>query len=623
MALVFGAPQWLPSAWGQRLTQAMAAVPWPGAVPASATATSPSPATTTVAAAPTSAAAVTAPDAGANTRSATRLLGSNGLPPDHPENRLLAIYALIESGDLGQALARASELTRDYPHFQLAQLVHGDLLKLRYQPSAPVATQGPSVPVTSDAKWSALRAESRRRLDALHHRPLPGTVPHQLVALSGWSKHAIAVDASRSRLYLFENLGASAPGGESSTPNLRLVADYFMSVGKAGIDKRSEGDARTPLGNYYITSVRDRKSLPAFYGAGALPINYPNAFDTHEGRTGSGIWLHGTPPDQFVRAPQASDGCVVLSNPDMQRLLDVVEPRTTPVIIAESLQWVDPKALQADRTAFEAQLQAWQDARTQMDASQFFAAFALSGGKTLWPGKNGHDLLVTPGARLGIRDVSLLQTRHPKATMVATFEETVNGQATGVVRRQYWLQGDPAAPERWRLVQDTVLAGTPSASLKRVAPPATAVAQAPATASYSNGSATAARNAPPGDRAAENGNADDDRADVRDAVQAWARAWSQKNMAGYLRAYDASFDPPDGQSRRSWEQERRDRIVSKTRISVTVSGLKISVRGDRATAQFTQHYRADALNVSGRKTLTLVRRGGEWRITQESVGGRG
>ena len=34
-------------------------------------------------------------------------------------------------------------------------------------------------------------------------------------------------------------------------------------------------------------------------------------------RTGSGIWLHGTPPDQFARAPLATDGCLVLANPDL------------------------------------------------------------------------------------------------------------------------------------------------------------------------------------------------------------------------------------------------------------------------------------------------------------------
>jgi hypothetical protein len=42
--------------------------------------------------------------------------------------------------------------------------------------------------------------------------------------------------------------------------------------------------------------------------------------DARRGKTGSGIWLHGTPPDQFVRAPKATDGCVVLANPDLERM---------------------------------------------------------------------------------------------------------------------------------------------------------------------------------------------------------------------------------------------------------------------------------------------------------------
>jgi cyclophilin family peptidyl-prolyl cis-trans isomerase len=97
------------------------------------------------------------------------------------------------------------------------------------------------------------------------------------------------VDASRSRLYLFEN----TPQG------LRLVADYYASVGKLGIEKSVEGDQRTPLGVYFITSRLDPATLRDFYGAGALPLNYPNPLDQLRGKTGSGIWLHGTPPDQF------------------------------------------------------------------------------------------------------------------------------------------------------------------------------------------------------------------------------------------------------------------------------------------------------------------------------------
>jgi uncharacterized protein YchJ len=105
-------------------------------------------------------------------------------------------------------------------------------------------------------------------------------------------------------------------------------------------------------------------------------------------------------------------------------------------------------------------------------------------------------------------------------------------------------------------------------------------------------------------------------------VQAWAKAWSQKNMAQYLAAYAPSFAPPGGLSRKAWEQERRDRIVSKNKISVHLSKLTVQTNGNTATVGFVQNYKADQLAVSSHKTLKLVRRGDQWLITQESVGGR-
>lgn len=542
--------------------------------------------------------------------SATQLLTTTKLGQDNAETRLVSIYALIEQGDFHTALKRSQALVQDQPNFQLAQLVHGDLLSLRFKPEAQLSD-------TAHSQLLSLRVESRKRLDALRNRPLPGTVPHQFVALAPSSRHAIAIDASHSRLYLFEN---STPAGASShtPPDLHLVADFFISVGKSGIDKRLEGDGRTPLGNYYVTSAKDRKSLPPFYGAGALPINYPNAFDNHKGRTGSGIWLHGTPPDQFVRAPLASDGCVVVSNPDMQTLLSTVAPRTTPVVIAEQLQWVDAKTLSADRNAFETVLTEWQAARSMLSPLELTQTFGQPSPRT--PGNGSAlplDLTVAPHVKLGIANVSLLQSRFPDVSMVATFDETVDGTATAVTRRQYWLK----QTDRWQLLQDTVIAGTPSAQLKRLPPqrevqvavldrpkndatkvvePTTTVAKAPKTK--------------------VDGQTATEQERVRQALQAWAKAWSQKNMTAYLNTYDRSFDPPGGLSRKAWEKDRTDRIVYKSKISVNLSNVRIKIVGDQAQVSFLQRYQADQLNVSGRKSLKLVKRGNDWRITQESIG---
>ena len=92
-------------------------------------------------------------------------------------------------------------------------------------------------------------------------------------------------------------------------------------------------------------------------------------------------------------------------------------------------------------------------------------------------------------------------------------------------------------------------------------------------------------------------------------------------MGAYLGAYDKSFDPPGRQTRAAWEKERESRIVGKSKISVQLSDLNVTVNGDKATARFRQAYSADALNVTSRKTLDLVNHNGRWAIVRESTGG--
>jgi ketosteroid isomerase-like protein len=108
--------------------------------------------------------------------------------------------------------------------------------------------------------------------------------------------------------------------------------------------------------------------------------------------------------------------------------------------------------------------------------------------------------------------------------------------------------------------------------------------------------------------------------DVESAVQAWASAWASKDLNGYLGAYGKEFDPPGKQSRQAWEAERRARIMGKSKISVQLSDLNVAVNGNRAVARFKQAYSADALHVTSRKTLELVKSGDRWIIVRESTG---
>jgi len=351
------------------------------------------------------------------------------------EARLIEIYKLISQGQNREALAKASRLVEDLPNFQLAQLVYGDLLAARTRPVKAFGDVPDEISSIAGTTLSELREESRRRITALRERPLAGTVPSQFLALSQRSRHAIAVDASRSRLYLFEN----TPAG------LNLVADYYISVGKAGTSKTVEGDQRTPLGVYYITSNLDPKSLKDFYGSGALPISYPNILDSKRGKTGSGIWLHGTPPDQFSRPPQATDGCVVLANPDLKHIIRTVEVRSTPVVIASQLKWVPQHSVRAESKPFEDALQAWRNAKTSGNLQHilsFYTPDFTSNGKTLaqWTPTLRTELSASQGRTIQLKDVSYLRWTDAADTMVVTFGEVADGTRTGWTKRQYWMR---------------------------------------------------------------------------------------------------------------------------------------------------------------------------------------
>ena len=224
-----------------------------------------------------------------------------------------------------------------------------------------------------------------------------------------------------------------------------LIADYYTSVGKAGVSKNTQGDQRTPLGVYYITSHLDARSLKEFYGSGALPINYPNMLDAKRGKTGGGIWLHGTPPNQFSRAPLASDGCLVMANPDLHRIIQTVEIGSTPVVIANQLQWVDPRAAKTEGKPFENTLQAWRDAKVAGNLEHllsFYAPDFNSYGKTLdqWSAVLQAELSKIRGHSIELKDTTVLRWTDSAETMVVTFGEVELGKRTGWTKRQYWTR---------------------------------------------------------------------------------------------------------------------------------------------------------------------------------------
>jgi len=345
-------------------------------------------------------------------------------------------------GENREALAKVEKLVADHPNFQLAQLIYGDLLTARTRALQTIGDMPAETARAGASALSDLREETQQRMTGFRERPPEGYLPSAFLKVSPQAHSAIAVDASRSRLYFFEN----TPSG------LQLRADYYVSLGKLGTAKAQEGDQRTPLGVYFVSSRLDRKNLTDFYGAGALTLNYPNMLDVRRGKSGRGIWLHGTPPTQFARAPHSTDGCLVLANPDISALIENTSVRNTPVVVAAQLVWKSPKQIDEASKSFQSTLNDWREAKVSGDVKKiltFYTPDFSSYGKSLdqYTPLLKSEMKALKGRNLELKDLSYFQWTDAAETMVVSFGEVAQGKKTGIHKRQYWIRSS----KEWKI----------------------------------------------------------------------------------------------------------------------------------------------------------------------------
>ena len=361
-----------------------------------------------------------------------------------PEDRLSGVFEAIEANQLDTAMKRVDALIAEYPNFRLAYLVRGDLLLARAQ---PLQTFGNVVKTVPQERLEGLREEALARLRAQRQRPAEDRLPRYVLQLSGSQKYAIVVDSRRSRLYVYAN--------DAGKP--RLVADYYVTLGKNGIEKTREGDQKTPVGVYHVTANLPRNKLTDFYGAGAFPINYPNEWDRRQGRNGHGIWLHGVPAEVYSRAPRASDGCIVLANPDLQSVARQLQIGITPVIIADEIEWSDAASLDAERASLAAELEQWRADWQSRDTERYLAHYsrefsAPGQDYAAWAAHKRKVNAAKSWIKVGLGNVTMLRYPSERDVVVVSFEQDYrsNGLSNVMKKRQYWVKEGPG----WKILYE-------------------------------------------------------------------------------------------------------------------------------------------------------------------------
>lgn len=347
-----------------------------------------------------------------------------------PEETLL-INALHnwEDGNPSLATTALDSLMLLAPKFGVAQSLQRAILK---QPT--LGEQGIYETIMAQPLSNATKTEFQQRWDYFLNPAPIGKIPSAILRLSETQKYALAVDMSRNRIYLFEN--------KNSQP--QLIADLYAGIGSKGFGKKVQGDRKTPIGVYFVTSQLADADLDEIYGIGAFPLNYPNALDRERERTGSGIWIHGVPRNTWTRAPQSSRGCVTIANRDFQRLMGRIKPRSTPVVLSEGLNWVDPDKLSKDHDAVISSIKQWAEDWESLNTAKYLKHYSedFVGQEMGYAEWKEHKYRVNERKewiKLELGDISLF--KDPKEdVIVATFlqDYSSNNFSSRDYKRQFW-----------------------------------------------------------------------------------------------------------------------------------------------------------------------------------------
>ena len=368
------------------------------------------------------------------------LLSLNAQAIDTPEQRVLKALNVWQQGDADRAEKILSRLIVIEPEFRLAHLLRADILQSKAR-----AINSPADGLKKSPEVEQLLLEVKSRWQAQHYDQLKNKIPAALIQPDIKSRYILSIDLQQSRLFVFAN--------ERGVP--RLLHNYYISMGRGGAGKHQEGDLRTPLGVYFVQSFLPAIQLDDKYGAGAYPLNYPNAWDKFQQRTGSGIWLHGTRSGTYNRPPLASEGCVVLPNNDLEEVGAYIDIGQTPVIIGNGLQWLSKQQWQQQQAEYENLFQQWLADWQSLDVEKYLAHYSIHfrGDNTNYSRWVSHKRRVAENKKfIKVKARNLSIYKHPNEdVLVMTFQQDYRSDnfASSGWKRQYWHREDDG---QWRII---------------------------------------------------------------------------------------------------------------------------------------------------------------------------
>ena len=372
-------------------------------------------------------------------------------------------------------------------------------------------------------------------------------------------------DVPESNIVLIDKAAKKLFNVKIKDDKAEVTDEFVIMYGSSEGDKLIRGDNKTPEGVYYITTYQSGEKLikqygnyAKIYGAGSLPLNYPNPIDKINKKTGSGIWIHGTDPKTDKTATQ---GCVALKNEDFNLLIRDIGVKY-PVIIAENLTYLSPNdydnlsKVLLDR--FNGFIKAWGGSDYNKFKDYVHKDYRTGNMNEMSYLSNKKNLMKLYPDRVVITGAMKVMMKDPSYVVFDTDQFYCAPNITTVGDKKYYFKASE------------------DGSLKLISEEFTQKDVTP----YIN-------------------------AMMMSFLEGWVAAWERKDIKEYMKYYGRNFENKPVGNFSAWENYKQKIFDATEKISVKVSDMEWKKINNGYSVSFKQDYSADNKADKGIKTLVL------------------
>jgi len=379
--------------------------------------------------------------------------------------------------------------------------------------------------------------------------------------VSGRVDNTLLVDKQQQKLFVL---------AEKETGKIAVIDTFRITTGKVLGDKSVEGDNKTPEGIYTLVRKLNGDRLPEKYGPLAFVLDYPNFVDRLDRKTGTNIWIHGR--NEAIKDRQ-TEGCISLENSHILDLAKYVTLYETKIIIIDSANVVDQKAVEM-KSKLQNFLNQWAEDWGQGNLNSYFANYSEQFRE------NGHPL-------------SVFKTRKKQLEKIYSWKKIGLDSISFIVSHQEVLAK----------FQQTY-----------ISPRFVSVGNKTLTLIHENDDLKIVK-----EEFRRTGTRIDYNEELRQFVNRWQSAWETVNIDTFITFYSDSFQV-DGKGFEWLYQDKKEKFSRVKDIDVKVSSFNAySTQENQWVVTFNQSYQADNYKDFGRKTMIVEKQEtGDFRILKES-----